>query len=287
MKAGRTMWLRGGGTFMILKKKRGLGVFTLVFLMWFSHPGLADEILFQDQKAPQTGTIVNEDEQSVTIRFSRESIKSIRKSPEEASPALPGKVIWEERGDYVVLKIPRQAIQIESYEAPVNASSNKPGLAASGVLPTQDKSAPPEKSSSAAEPAAVPQAAVASKNDTTHEKMLQEEMGGVQGIIVWQGKPLDNGKVRIELETYTGFSISAVKQMLGMVKDQATAQEVSFETQTDSQGRYSFPRVPPGYYRLYWLPDPQTGWVRRLREKPDFEVVPGNVIVQNIPGKKK
>jgi hypothetical protein len=287
MKAGGMMWLRGRSTFMILEKKRGLGVFTLVFLMWFSYPCLADEILFQDQKAPQTGTIVNEDAQSVTIRFSRESIKSIRKSPEEASPALPGKVIWEEKGDYLILKIPRAAIQIESYETPANASSKKPGSAASGVLPTQDKSAPPEKSSGAAEPAKVSQVSQTSKNDATHEKMLLEEMGGVQGIIVWQGKPLGNGKVRIELETYTGFSIAAVKHMLGIGKEEATAQEVSFETQTDSQGRYSFPRVPPGYYRLYWLPDPQTGWVRRLREKPDFEVVPGNVIVQNIPGKKK
>ena len=92
--------------------------------------------------------------------------------------------------------------------------------------------------------------------------------------------------MRIDLESYTGFSIAAVKRMLGMGKEEAAAQEVSFETQTDSQGRYLFPRVPPGYYRLYWRPDPQTGWVHRLREKPDFEVIPGNVIVQNIPGKK-
>jgi hypothetical protein len=272
---------------MIGKKQRGLGVFTLLFWVWFSYPCLADEILFQDQKAPQTGTVVNEDEQSVTIRFSRESIKSIKKSPEGASPALPGKVIWEDRGDYVVLKIPRQAIQIESSETPAGAGSNKPGSAASGALPAQDKPAPPEKRSSAGEPARVSQVAVASEKDATHEKMLQEEMGGVQGTIVWQGKPLDNAKVRIDLETYTGFSIAAVKHMLGIGKEEATARDVSFETQTDSQGRYSFPQVPPGYYRLYWLPDPQTGWVRRLREKPDFEVVPGNVIVQNIPGKKK
>jgi hypothetical protein len=272
---------------MLWIKQRGLGVFTLVFLMWFSYPCLADEILFQDQKAPLIGTIVNEDEQSVTIRFPRDSIKSIRKSGEETSPALPAKVIWEEKGDYVVLKIPRRAIQIESSETPANARSNKPGSAASGPLPTQDKPAPPEKRSSAAEPAKVSQVSESSKNDTAHEKMLQEEMGGVQGIIVWQGKPLDNGKVRIDLETYTGFSIAAVKQMLGIGKEEATTRELSFETQTDSQGRYSFSQVPPGYYRFYWLPDPQTGWVHRLREKPDFEVIPGNVIVQNIPGKKK
>jgi hypothetical protein len=272
---------------MIAKKQRGLGILTLLLLVSFPYRCLADEILFQDQKASQIGTVVNEDEQSVTIRFPRESIKSITKSREQTSPALPTKVIWEERGDYVVLKIPRQAIQIESSGTPPSANASKPGSAASSALPVQDKPVRSEKGSGAAEPATISQVAVASKNDATHEKMLQEEMGGVRGTIVWQGKPLDNGKVRIALETYTGFSIAAVKRMLGMDKEEATAQEVSFETQTDSQGRYSFLQVPPGYYRLYWLPDTQTGWIHRLREKADFEVIPGNVIVQNIPGNKK
>lgn len=272
---------------MIWKKQKGLGILSLLLWVWFSYPCLADEILFQDQKAPQIGTVVNEDEQSVTIRFPRDSIKSIRKNGEETSPALPAKVIWEDRGDYFVLKIPRQAMQIESSHIPASASSSKPGLAASGAAPAQDKPVPSAKTLSAAAPAKVSQVAEASTNDTTHQKILQEEMGGVQGIIVWQGKPMDNGKVRIELESYTGFSIAAVKRMLGMGEEEAAAQEVSFETQTDSQGRYLFSRVPPGYYRLYWLPDPQTGWIHRLREKPDFEVIPGNVTVQNIPGKKK
>lgn len=272
---------------MIGKKQKGLGILSLLLWVWFSYPCLADEILFQDQKAPQIGTVVKEDEQSVTIRFPRDSIKSIKKSREGTVPASPAKVIWEDRGDYFVLKIPRQAMQIESSQTPASASSSKPGLAASGAAPAQDKPVPSEKTLNAAAPAKVSQDYESSKNDTTHEKMLQEEMGGVHGIIVWQGRPMDNGKVRIELESYTGFSIAAVKRMLGIEKEEATARQVSFETQTDSQGRYSFSQVPPGYYRLYWLPDPQTGWIHRLREKPDFEVIPRNVTVQNIPGKKK
>jgi hypothetical protein len=243
--------------------------------------------LFQDQKAPQIGTILNEDGQSVTIRFSRESIKSITRNQEGMSSALPAKVTLEDKGDYFVLKIPRQAIQIESSETQASASSTKPGSAASGALPAPERTIPPEKRSSDAEPARVAQVSESSKDATSHQKLLQEEMGGVQGVIAWQGKPLDNGKVMIALETYTGFSISAIKSMLKGDKEKSTVHEVSFETQTDSQGNYSFSKVPPGYYRLYWQPDPQTGWVRRLRENPDFEVISGNVIVQNIPEKKK
>ena len=272
---------------MIAKKKSGLGVLTLLSLLWLSSSCLADEILFQDQKAPQIGTVLNEDEQSVTIRFSRESIKSITRNQEGMSSALPAKVIWEEKGDYVVLKIPRQVIQIESSETQASARSTKPESAASGAIHQQDRTIPPEKKSSDSEPAIVSQVSESSKDTTTHQKLLQEEMGGVQGVIVWQDKPLDNGKVMISLETYTGFSISAIKSMLKGDKEKSTVQEVSFETRTDSQGRYTFAKVPPGYYRLYWQPDPQTGWVRRLRENPDFEIISGNVIVQNIPEKKK
>lgn len=261
-------------------------ILTLLILLWLSYPCLADEILFQDQKAPQFGTIVNEDEQSVTIRFSRESIKSITRSQEGMSEAPPAKVIWQDRGDYFVLKIPRQAIQIESAETQADANSTKLG-SATHVAPMQEKLTPPEKRSTNAEPARVSQVSESSKDVTAHQKLLQEEMGGVQGIILWQGKPLDNGKVMIALETYTGFSITALKRMLRGDKEKSTVQEVSFETQTDSQGRYSFSKVPPGYYRLYWMPDPQTGWVRRLRENPDFEVISGNVINQDIPEKKK
>jgi hypothetical protein len=272
---------------MVAKKKRGLGIFTLLSLLWLSSSCLADEILFQDQKDPQIGTILNEDEQSVTIRFSRESIKSITRNQEGVPAALPTKVIWEEKGDYVVLKIPRQAIQIQASETQASASAPTPGSAASGALLAQERTTPPEKKSNDSEPAIVAQVSEPSKDATTHQKLLQEEMGGVQGVIAWQGKPLDNGKVMIALETYTGFSISAIKSMLKGGKEKSTVHEVSFETQTDSQGRYSFSKVPPGYYRLYWMPDPQTGWVRRLRENPDFEVISGNVIVQNIPDKKK
>ena len=65
------------------------------------------------------------------------------------------------------------------------------------------------------------------------------------------------------------------------------AKDDRFETGTDDAGRYRFERVPPGDYLLYWMPGGETGWLRRLREKPDLEVVPGRVTVLNIPADRK
>jgi hypothetical protein len=118
-----------------------------------------------------------------------------------------------------------------------------------------------------------------------HEQLLKEEMGQVRGVIQWQGKPLVDGSVRIELERYTGFSLTSVKKIFAGEEGGSVDQGLSLSTRTDSQGHYAFAKVPPGSYRLYWMPDFKTGWVHRLREKPDFEVFSGKVTVQNIPEK--
>ncbi len=117
------------------------------------------------------------------------------------------------------------------------------------------------------------------KKGDLHEQLLQEELGSVQGVILWQGKPLVNGKVKIELENYTGVSLASVKKMLSRDDKESyeTDQGISLNTQTDAKGRYVFEKVPPGTYRLYWWPDFKTGWVHRLREKPDFEVITGKL----------
>ncbi len=111
----------------------------------------------------------------------------------------------------------------------------------------------------------------------------------MEGVILWNGKPLKNARVKIVMDKYTGFSAATVKRVFGVKGDEKSSgiDAIAIDTQTDSNGHYSIEQAPPGFYTLFWEPDAQTGWVRRLREDSDLEIVPGKLIVLNIPEKKK
>jgi hypothetical protein len=44
------------------------------------------------------------------------------------------------------------------------------------------------------------------------------------------------------------------------------------DTLTDDQGEYRFENVAPGAYKLTWLPQGQTRWIRRIAMTPDVKV---------------
>ncbi len=124
-----------------------------------------------------------------------------------------------------------------------------------------------------------------SGDESVTDRILREEMGSVEGAILWQGKPLVQTDVKIELTRYTGFSLGSLKKVFMRIKKKSSGQEMALLTRTDSEGRYFFEAVPPGEYMLYWRPDTETGWVHRMRDRSDFEVVAGELTVQNIPEK--
>jgi len=241
---------------------KGLGLIMVMAGLLLSpcwSPSWADEIVLKEQRV-HTGTVLEEDEQTVTIRFPREEIQSIVKDQKRVYPVEKTQDVKSAPSSEQQFqeKLDRLQDRIERLEG--DREQGKEAVESS-VQGTEKKL-------------------------KTHDELLQEEMGRVEGVIAWQSKPLNNGGVKIVLQKYTGFSIASLKMIFAEDKKKASEQRVTFEAQTDSQGRYSFARVPPGFYRLYWQPDVETGWVRRLREKPDFEVLPGMLTVQNIPGKK-
>jgi hypothetical protein len=247
------MWRLGSGLHV-----GDLGLLVSIIFLFLS-PCEADEIIFQKQGV-QIGTVLEEDDQSVTIRFPRESIGSITKTQEGVPPAItppPAEAALSETP--VEEKIERLEKRIEELEKGRNEGTD----AAGSMQPDS------------------------SKHPATTEQLMQEEMGRVSGVILWQGNPLAYRSVMIALEKYTGFSWASLKKAFSKDVEASSEEEFILKTQTDSQGHYSFENVPPGHYRLYWMPDAETGWIRRLREKPDFEVVPGNLTIQDIPEKKK
>lgn len=213
------------------------GVLAAVFLFvaLVLPPARADEIRFRTGAGVQTGTVLEEKEGTVTIRFPREAIESISREGGGRGEA-PG------RG------------QAPGLEERVRVLEKK-----MGSLPAASVSPP------------------------------LEDVGGVEGVILWKDRPLSRGRVMIVPAKYAGrppvTGEKAPPDVAGAPLK--SGKEVSHETETDAAGRYRFERIPAGEYLLYWMPDGETGWFRRLRDTADLEVVRGGVTVLNIPAERK
>ncbi len=238
---------------------RGIGLIMLMTGLLLS-PCYADEVIFKNQGV-QTGTVVEIGEQSVTIRFPRESIQSILMSQEGVSSP--------EKKEYL------KSVPLTDPQVQERIKENQERIESLEENLQEDKKA-------AGSPTPDP-----SKNGMAIEQLLREEMGRVKGVILWKGRPLANGSVMIVLDRYTGFSWASLKKMFSKNEEKSSDQGITLTMKTDSQGRYIFEEAPPGKYRLYLLPNAETGWVRRLAEKPDFEVITGELTIHNVPGEKK
>lgn len=207
----------------------------VLFAAWTAFSARADEIRFRSRDGAQTGTVLEESGGTVTVRFPREAIESIRRTsgkPEEETKheTAPG---LEER----VRDLERKM----------------------GALPASGFPAP-----------------------------SREEGGGIEGVIRWKDRPLSRGRVMIVPSKIAGLPPgSREKAKAGVAGAPGEGKDDKLETETDVAGWYRFDRVPPGEYLFYWMPNPETGWVHRLREKPDLEVVAGRVTILNIPAEKK
>lgn len=232
---------------------RIIWVFLLLAGSVFS-PSMADEIRFRDAGATQIGTVLEDGDREVTIRFPRESITSIVRK--QGNPSGP------EKTDLVAS--PESPGTSRNLEERVKEIERKMGLLDNAVKHS--------------DPAI-------SKNESLSEQLVEAERGGVEGVIRWKGKPLVHSDVMVVLMRYTGISLGSLKTMHSGSGD--TDRGFSFRTTTDALGRYRFEKVPPGEYLLYWRPDAETGWVRRMNDKSDIEVLPGKMVVLNIPAERK
>ena len=246
----------------------------------------SDEIWFQDKENSQQGIILGEDDQSIVVRFPKSSIKAVRRSEKGTTAYLTEDIRWKKTIDYLILEIPRRYIgrisskPLDEFHPKSSKALNETNESVDGKIKNLEVRLNRLEQKNASVSSGLPE------SKKIHQTLVDEEMGTVNGIIIWNKKPVKKGKVKISLEKYTGFSIGSLKKLFS--KDNKISENYfEFQTRTDAKGRYAFNKVPPGYYRLYWMPKGEDGWIHRLRDKPDFEVLPGKLTVQNIPEEKK
>ena len=94
-------------------------------------------------------------------------------------------------------------------------------------------------------------------------------LGNVEGKIFQNGKPLKNCQVKLVMMENVGF----------LTKEYHTVEGASeIESVTDDHGVYHFANIPPGQYKIYWMPPSETGWIRRLKMDPDAVVESGKLV---------
>ncbi|MEK6729176.1 MAG: hypothetical protein AABY76_04025 [Planctomycetota bacterium] len=157
------------------------------------------------------------------------------------------------------------------------SARNIEGESAAGVkreAPLEDTSArKPEGKTFGIAPKSEKEASDKVENVASHETknmrmpvVQDSKPGNVEGKIFQNGKPLKNCQVKLILMEKVGF----------LTKEYHTVEGASeIESVTDDHGVYHFASIPPGQYKMYWMPSSETGWVRRLKMDPDVVVESG------------
>jgi hypothetical protein len=93
-------------------------------------------------------------------------------------------------------------------------------------------------------------------------------LGTVTGRVLAQGQGVADCRVKLVRLLETAVLLDAFK----------TFQEgAEFETVSGRDGTFRIESVPAGNYAARWLPNGETGWIRRLNGKPDVVVAAGAV----------
>lgn len=90
--------------------------------------------------------------------------------------------------------------------------------------------------------------------------------GDAEGVMLRRGVGLSGCRVKLAaLGTRAMF--------------QAGTEGQEYITITDKDGRYHFEQIPPGPYKIKWELPGDTGWIRRIRDRPDVTVIAGKLVV--------
>ncbi|MBW8000583.1 MAG: carboxypeptidase regulatory-like domain-containing protein [Planctomycetes bacterium] len=114
---------------------------------------------------------------------------------------------------------------------------------------------------------------IASDLPNTSNRSIQWQavpIGSAQGQILRNGQGLAECKIKL----IRILKPQSVVEMFNTIREGA-----EFTTVTDEQGKYVFEKIPVGAYKLKWQLPNDTGWIRRLRDKPDAIIAEGQTAV--------
>ena len=225
-----------------MKMKIGL---TLIYFLFSSVSSHADTVYLKDNAKGNTGKVLEEYPDSIVIRFPKSEIKRIE--AEEKPPlnqVSAQKVIWIDDGDTITLRLPKQSVQISGSQAVETTTGAKTPLTPSESI-----------------------------QELSH---LKQGLA-IQGKVLIKGAPLAKCSIRI-----LRITDSAGDRLLRLLSgSNAEKAEQSFEAVSDEHGIYTFTDIPYGEYILYWKPEGQEQWIRRLSENPDITLIQGRPVAMH------
>jgi hypothetical protein len=220
--------------------------FALACLLSLSAQGHADTVYLKSNARGNTGKVLEEYPDSIVIKFPKSEIKRIEADEKPPFKEVSAQqVIWIDDGNTITLRLPKQSVQISG----------------SSALPTAGNAPESAGQKNSLNPLEAPQ-----------ELSNLSQGLAIQGKVLLKGQPLAKCKIRIlRIMDSTG------DRLLRLLSGSAAEKEAqSFEAVSDEHGIYTFTRIPYGEYILYWQPEGQVEWIRRLSENPDITLIPGH-----------
>jgi len=220
-------------------------------MIWLlPHQGFCDILRLKEVPQDKEGNeveILEEREDSFIIKVPKEEIEVIKKKkPMEMKLWRERRILWEDTGDYITLYLPKEKIVLpEGYKGEEydSAQALKKELMHTG---TEGR----------------PEA-------TTFWKGT----GRLKGRILKDAQPLAGAKLKI---VNVSPQLDTLARIFGPTDKKP--EDFVLEAISDELGRYEFNNIPLGEYDIYWSAPGTETWYRRLSEKPDIAVRPGESV---------
>lgn len=236
--------------YIVMYKNFAFLIIFLAFILLLPHVVFCDILRLKEIPEGKEGSeveILEEKDDSFIIKIPKNEIKVIkRERPTEMKFWQEKRILWEDTGDYITLYLPKEKIVLpkdytgDEYDSAKALKEKLGGSAAEG---------------------------------RPQEAAFWKGAGKIVGRIVKAGQPLLGAKVKI-------VNVSSSGDMLAKIfgpKD-TKSQDLVFEVATDEFGRYEFTNIPIGEYDIYWALPGSESWYRRLSEKPNITVRPGETV---------